>query len=67
MVSLGQLLKSREDASIMLDLVYETLHQMALFVPMFVILALLLPIGSWRYDCLSLMSGDELQEVVKII
>ena len=51
----------------MLNLVDETLHQMPLFVTVFVVLTLFLAISSWWNNCFSSLFSNKLQNLVSII
>jgi hypothetical protein len=63
----SQLLKTREYAMIMLDLIDKILDQNALSIPMFVIITLFFESGPWRNNRLGFFVGDELQKIVRII
>ena len=66
-IALAQLLKTRKDAAIMLDLVDETLYQMTFLVEVLVILPALLSILARRNDNFRFFVNNHLDEVVSII
>lgn len=67
-IALSQLLKSRENATILLDLVDETFHQMPLFVNVLVIRAGFLPLGSrWNNHFGFGVVTDHVDELIRII
>ena len=51
----------------MFDFVEETLHQMPLLVPMFIVLTLVFPVFAGRDDCFRPFFGDYFQQISRII
>ena len=66
-MALVQFFKTRKQTAIMLDLVEETLHQVPLFVPMFVVSAGFFAVFASRNDRFSAFFSDFLQKWARII
>ena len=66
-ISLGELVESRENAPVMLDLVDQAFHQMTLFVEMSIIVVLLLASSTRRNDWLGTAVQDNLTKWIGII
>ena len=66
-VSRGELVVAREDPPVVLDLVDEALHQVALFVQMSIVLPRLLPVGPGRDDGDRATLADYLDEGLGVV
>ena len=66
-VGYGELVVPREDAAVVLDLVDEALHQVALFVEMSIVLPRHLPVGPGRDDGNRATLSDYLDEGLGVV
>ncbi len=66
-ISSGQFLETGKDSSIMLDFIDETLRQMALFIPVFVIVSALFTVLPWWNNDFSSCIEDQPEKILCII